>query len=241
MEWNGEGTVIARQPHGEYAVILDVLTVEHGRLKGLLPGGASPKRAAMTQLGTRLKLRWRGRSEEALGNFSAESLKSRASILADADALAGLSAVCALLVHILPERAPCPELTLRTEHLLDLMVSSGKQGWASEYLEFEVALLDEAGMGLDLARCAVTGQAGPMAYVSPRTGCGITLPAALKQPEALRNRLLPLPAVMGGSGPGGLAEALALTGYFLHRRLGQEAGNRPLPAARDRLAGRLPL
>lgn len=239
MEWNGEGTVIARLPHGEHAVILDVLTLDAGRLRGLLAGGASPRRAAMTQLGTRLRLRWRGRSEAVLGSFTAEPLASRAALLSDPDGLAGLSAICALLAHILPERVACPALAFRADALLDLMITSGKQGWAGDYLAFEMALLEEAGMGLDLAGCALTGQGGALAYVSPRTGRGITLAAAMAQPEPLRARLLSLPAVLGGAGPGGLAEALALTGHFLHRRLGKDATGRPLPAARDRLAGRL--
>lgn len=51
MEWQGEGTVIARRPHGETAVIIDVLTAQHGRHAGLVPGGASRKRAAMLQPG----------------------------------------------------------------------------------------------------------------------------------------------------------------------------------------------
>ena len=53
--------MLARRPHGENAVILDVLTDLHGRHAGLVPGGASQRRAAMLQPGTRLDLRWRAR------------------------------------------------------------------------------------------------------------------------------------------------------------------------------------
>ena len=56
MEWQAEGTVIGRRPHGETAVIIDVLTLEHGRHAGVVPGGASQKRAAMLQPGARLTL-----------------------------------------------------------------------------------------------------------------------------------------------------------------------------------------
>ena len=63
MEWQAEGTVLARRQHGETAVILDVLTDLHGRHSGLVPGGVSQKRAAMLQPGSRLDLRWRARRD----------------------------------------------------------------------------------------------------------------------------------------------------------------------------------
>lgn len=238
MEWRAEGTVIGRRLHGEHAVILDVLTLEHGRHAGLVPGGASPRRAALTQLGSRLMLHWRGRGEDMLGTFAIEPLHSRAAIMGDPVALAGLQAVGALLVRALPERDPHPRLAQAVEGLLDAMAAQGAQGWAGDYLRFEMLLLDEVGLGLDLDRCAMTGAREGLAWVSPRTGRAVTAAAVAGQPE-LRARLLSLPAVLGGAGPGGLAEGLALTGHFLHRRLAEAHDGRPLPAARDRLAARL--
>ena len=238
MEWRAEGTVIGRRPHGEHAVILDVLTREHGRHAGLVPGGASPRQAALTQLGSRLMLHWRGRAEDALGHFTIEPLASRAGLMADATTLVGLQSVCALLMRALPERDPHPLLALMTESLLDAMASQGVQGWATAYLHFEMLLLDEVGLGLDLTACALTGAREGLAYVSPRTGRAVTV-AAVAGDAQLRARLLPLPAVLGGAGPGGLVEGLALTGHFLHARLAEAHDGRPLPAARDRLVARL--
>lgn len=238
MEWRAEGTVIGRRPHGEHAVILDVLTLEHGRHSGLVPGGASPNRAALTQPGSRLMLHWRGRSEDALGHFAIEPVASRAGLMADATALAALQAVCALLMRALPERAPHPRLAWATESLLDAMAGQGVQGWAADYLHFEMLLLDEVGLGLDLTSCALTGAREGLAFVSPRTGRGVTAAAVEANPD-LRARLLPLPALLGGAGPGGLAEGLALTGHFLHQRLAEAHDGRPLPSARDRLVARL--
>ena len=61
MEWSGEATVMTRRRHGESAVILTVLARDAGLIAGLVPGGASAKRAAMLQPGNRLSLRWRAR------------------------------------------------------------------------------------------------------------------------------------------------------------------------------------
>ena len=79
----------------------------------------------------------------------------RAGLMADPTALAGLNAVCALLVFVLPERDPHPLLVQRTEALLD-QIEAGTD-WPPAYLAWEMLLLDEMGFGLDLASCAVTG------------------------------------------------------------------------------------
>jgi DNA repair protein RecO (recombination protein O) len=236
IEWRAEGTVIARRPHGETAVILDVLTLEHGRHAGLVPGGASRSKAAMLQPGTRLDLRWRARQEDQLGHFSAEPLRMRTGLLGDPLGLAGLNAICALLMFTLPERDPHPALVTETEALLDL-IEAGTE-WAGAYLHWEMSLLDDMGFGLDLSSCAVTGRRDGLAYVSPKSGRAVSREGA----GDWADRLLPLPAILGGAGDNrgrGLAEGLAITGHFLNTRIAAELVGRALPAARDRLVRRL--
>lgn len=236
MEWRAEGTVIARRPHGETAIIIDVLTAQHGRHAGLVPGGASRKRAAMLQPGARLDLHWRARSGEHLGHFSVEPVQLRAGLLADPLALSGLNAVCALLMFALPDRDPHPMLVTMTEALLDMMDRGAS--WAEAYLHWEMRLLDEMGFGLDLDSCAVTGAQDGLAYVSPRSGRAVSRAGAGDWVD----RLLPLPALLGGAGDNrgrGMAEGLAITGHFLTTRLAGELVGRRLPAARDRLVQRL--
>ena len=236
MEWQAEGTVLARRPHGETAVILDVLTDLHGRHSGLVPGGVSQKRAAMLQPGSRLALRWRARRDDQLGTFAVEPLRLRSGLMADPLALAGLNAVCSLLVFALPERDPHPVLARDTERLLDLMETGGD--WGADYLHWEMRLLDEMGFGLDLSSCAVTGASEGLAYVSPRSGRAVSREGAGEWAD----RLLPLPGILGGAGDNrghGLAEGLAITGHFLSARIAGELVGRPVPAARQRLVDRL--
>ncbi len=102
MEWQGKGTAVARRRHGEHAVILTVLTRELGLISGVVPGGASVRRAAILQPGNRLSLRWRARLDDQLGSFTVAPGRTRAGLMADADALAGLNAVTALIAWALP-------------------------------------------------------------------------------------------------------------------------------------------
>lgn len=236
MEWQAEGTVIARRVHGENAVILDVLTDLHGRHAGLVPGGASAKRAAMLQPGARLDLRWRARHQDQLGTFTVQPVRLRSGLMSSPLALAGLNAICAMLVFALPEHDPHPALAHRTEALLE-KIETGSD-WATDYLHWELALLAEMGFGLDLHSCAVTGAVEGLAYVSPRSGRAVSRSGAGEWAD----RLLPLPALLGGAGDNrgqGLTEGLAITGHFLTTRLAAELVGRQLPAARDRLVRRL--
>jgi DNA repair protein RecO (recombination protein O) len=232
MEWREEGVLLAVRKHGENAAIIDVFTSGHGLHSGVVRGGAGRRMGPVLQPGAQLDLTWRARLEDHLGAFSVEPVKSRAAdILGDALALAGLSAVCALLRFTLPDREPHPALYERSLALLDALAATG---WPRVYLRWELALLDEMGFGLDLDRCAVTRRSDGLAFISPRTGRAVRADSA----GDWADRLLPLPdSLRPGSTGADLADILAglqVTGHFLTQNLAQVQGDRPVPAARMR-------
>jgi DNA repair protein RecO (recombination protein O) len=232
MEWRDEGALIAMRLHGESAAIIEVFTAAHGRHAGVVRGGGSRKMAAILQPGTQVQVQWQARLDEHLGSFTVEPLGSRAAILSDRLALAGLNAVCALLHLALPERDPHPVLWRKTIALLDAMTAA--VDWPPAYLRWELDLLEELGFGLDLTACAVTGSREDLAFVSPRSGRAVSQAAAGEWAE----RLFPLPPSLLGQGPTSardLEQGLALTGHFLNRGLQAVLHDRPLPEARGRL------
>jgi DNA repair protein RecO (recombination protein O) len=158
-------------------------------------------------------------------------LQSRAHLLSDRRALAGLSSACALLRAALPEREAHPALWTVTLALLDRL---GSEDWTTAYLRWELRLLDELGFGLDLSACAVTGATEGLAFVSPKTGRAVTKAGAGEWSD----RLLPLPLGLTGSGVlsrQDVVAGLALTGFFLDRGLRPVLQDKPLPEARARL------
>lgn len=231
MEWRDEGALLVMRPHGESAAIIEVFTKAHGRHAGVVRGGASRKMAATLQPGSQLAVTWRARLDDHIGAFTVEPLKSRAGVLSDRLALAGLTSVCALLRAALPEREAHPALWRRTMTLLDAL---GDEGWPATYLRWEIYLLEELGFGLDLDRCAVTGASEGLAYVSPRTGRAVSVAGA----GDWADRLLPLPQGLAGDGAMAAAavrDGLAITSHFLARELAPVLQDRPLPEARSRL------
>lgn len=231
MDWRDQGILLSMRPHGETSAIIEVLTAAHGRHMGVVRGGASRKMAAALQPGTGLTLEWRARLDDHIGSFTVEPLKSRAHLLSDRLALAGLLSVCALLHAAVPEREPHPALWQRTLALADRL---GLEGWTTDYVRWELCLLEEIGFGLDLTACAVTGATEGLAYVSPKSGRAVTAKGA----GDWADRLLPLPEGLAGNGPltaAAVLTGLRLTGFFLDRELRPVLHDRPLPEARARL------
>ena len=231
MEWRDEGALLSMRPHGESAAIIEVFTAAHGRHVGVVRGGAGRRMAPVLQPGTQLAVVWNARLEDHIGTFTVEPLRSRAGVLSDRLALAGLTSICALLRTALPEREPHPALWTDSIALMDAL---GKAGWTSAYLRWEIRLLEELGFGLDLSSCAVTGATENLAYVSPRTGRAVSAAGA----GGWADRLLPLPPGLAGDAtltPAALRDGLALTTHFLTRELAAILQSRPLPEARARL------
>jgi DNA repair protein RecO (recombination protein O) len=232
MDWRAEALVLASRPHGEAAAILDLFTREHGRQTGLLRGGSGRRMAPHVQPGNQVLASGRSRLDSHLGTLVIDPLFPRAAgAMGDRLALAGLSAVCALLVRALPDRLALPPVYDATQTLLDAL---GLDGWPLLYLHWEMNLLAALGFGLDLSTCAVTGATEGLVWVSPKSGRAVSAPGA----KGWEDRLLPLPACLTGPSaecsPEALGQGLRLTGFFLEKGLCADPGTRSLPEARAR-------
>lgn len=218
MEWSEEGIVVGTRRHGETDVILEVVTAGRGRHLGLVKGGRSRRLRPIVQPGNTLSLTWRARLHEHLGNFRVEPVTERSvSLMRSSVGAFGLTLAAAHL-RLLPERDPHPRLF----QALSVMVDCFDQpALAAELMvRFELLLLDELGFGLDLSRCAATGQSDDLVYVSPKSGRAVSGEAGLPYAE----RLLPLPGfLLRTAGDPASREAVQhaflLTGYFLERHV----------------------
>ncbi|WP_299424980.1 DNA repair protein RecO [uncultured Shimia sp.] len=231
MDWRDQGFVLNTRKYGETSVILEVFTAEHGRHAGVVRGGVSRKMTPILQPGGQLDLAWRARLSDHIGSFTVEPVRSRAAVLTDRFALAGLNTVTALLSFCLPDREPHPALFRQSTQLLDLLGQS--EIWPLAYLRWEMALLTDLGYGLDLTECAVTGSTENLIYVSPKSGRAVSAQGA----GDWADRLLPLPPILRGEGEApdeDVLDALRTTGHFLSEKLAPDLGSKPLPEARAR-------
>ena len=232
-----QGLVLSVRRHGESSVVATLLTAGHGRHAGLVRGGQSRRLRGVLQPGNLVSATWRARLEEHLGSFALELDKSLAApLLPHADRLAALGALCALVDTGLPEREHHPALFDNTAAMITAL-DTGDDSWMPYYVQWELDFLRELGFGLDLSRCAATGGAEELVYVSPKSGCAVSRAAG----APYRDRLLTLPGFLIGEAPDDPAntqaeilDGLSLTGYFIDKHV-YAAHDRPMPQARDRL------
>lgn len=232
MDWIDKAIVLHVRPHGETSAVLDAFTRENGRHSGLVRGGRSRRIRPALQTGNLLKVEWRARLSEHLGFFTVELDRPYAArALDDRLALAGIGTL-ASLAALLAERDPHAGLfdmaALVLDHLDEALL------WPQLLVRFELLLLSELGVGLDLERCAATGAREGLIYVSPKSGGAVSANAG----EPYKDRLLPLPAFLrtndASASPGDVVDGFALTGFFLERHM-FEARNAPIPPARQEL------
>jgi DNA repair protein RecO (recombination protein O) len=136
---------------------------------------------------------------------------------------------------VLPEREQHAAAFESADVLLDTMTRHAFEDWAPLFVRWEIGLLDELGFGLDLTRCAATGSADDLIYVSPRTGRAVSRAAG----EAYRDRLLALPPFLlgrqaGEPNPRDALKGLELTAHFLAQWV-LAPHHKTIPEARNRL------
>ncbi|HWK48117.1 MAG TPA: DNA repair protein RecO [Stellaceae bacterium] len=236
MEWIDDAIVLGARKQGETGLILSLLTRLHGRHKGLVRGGAKSRSRGAFEPGNRVGARWQARLADHLGHLAVEpGTNYAAMVMEDPLRLACLAAAMALADSALPEREPHP--AVHEALLVVLARLAADHGYGEAYVAWECGLLAELGFGLDLSACAVTGTSDDLAYVSPKSGRAVSLQAG----EAYRDRLLPLPRFLVGTGGGGAGEVLdglRLTGHFLERWV-LAPHNALLPSARSRYVDRI--
>lgn len=239
MEWIDEAIVLSARPHGENAAVVTLLTPEHGRHAGLVPGGQGRGAQPVLQPGNRIKAKWRARLLDQLGTYNCDLMTSHASGWLDHPEILGIiSSACAVTEASLPERQPMPGVYASLATLFSLRDADL---WGPAYVKWEMGLLQALGYGLDLSQCAASGRSENLTYVSPRTGRAVSQEAGAPYHE----KLFPLPAFLLGIGEwdaASIVQGLELTGHFLSRHVFAHPHSRlliaqagDLPLARQRL------
>ena len=234
MRWESEGIVLGFNLHNEKSYILEVLTKDHGRHKGLIRGIHSKNLRSVIEPGNEVKALWSGRLESHLGNFTIEPVRSWSSLILNRkDKLTALSSLCSLISLTMAEKQPNDLIYYNSKEMIKKM-SSDDDDWIKEYINWELGLLSEIGYGIDLSKCAVTSKKDELVYVSPSSGRAVTLEGA----GAYKDRLLKLPNFILSHDHehdnNDILNGLELTEYFLRKRF-FEPNNLNFPQSRNRL------
>jgi len=153
MHIRAPAIVCASRPHGETAVIVRLLTADHGMVAGYVAGGRGRELRPVLIPGNFVEAELKARSDSQLPFARLELLESRGPWLGEPLQAAAIAWVTALAAAALPERQPYPVIYDALAALLDaICVAPSARGWALPLLSYEVLLMRELGYGTPISR-----------------------------------------------------------------------------------------
>lgn len=238
MRFTTPAIILSLRPHGEHGAVVRMMTPEHGLQAAYVRGARGRRLRPVLIAGNLVEASLSARTEDQLPQGVVEPVHSRAPLLAEPLPAAAIDWACALTATALPEGQPYPRLYEALDGLLAAIEAApAASSWGAALVRYELLLLAELGFGLDLERCAVTGDTEDLIAVSPRSGRAIGAAEA----EPYLGQLLGLPRFVRDGGAGDWVEiidGLALTGHFLARDILADR-SAPVADARGRLVERL--
>jgi len=238
MRFTAPAIVVALRPHGEVGAVVRLMTAEHGLQAAYVRGARGRRMRPVLLAGNVVEASLAARTEGQLAQATVELVHSRAPLLGEPLPAGAIDWACALTATVLPEGQPYPRLFAALDGLLAAIEAApAASGWGAALVRFELLLLAELGFGLDLERCAVSGDDEDLIAVSPRSGRAVSASEA----EPYLGKLLPLPRFIREGGQAGwddILDGLGLSGHFLMRDLITDRAA-PVGAARERLIQRL--
>ena len=230
--------ILSLRPHGEHGAVVRMMTPDHGLQAAYVRGARGRRMRPVLMAGNLVEASLAARTDTQLPQATIELTHSRAPLLSEPLPAAGIDWATALTATVLPESQPYPRLYTALDGLLAAIEAApAASGWGAALVRYELLLLAELGFGLDLERCAVTGDDEDLIAVSPRSGRAVSASEA----EPYLGKLLPLPAFVREGGVGSWADildGLALSGHFLMRDLITDRAA-PVAEGRARLVERL--
>ena len=109
-EWNDAGIILSAKKYGEKGLIINILTGSHGRYVGWINNYKTKNILSTIQPGNLVKVFWKSRLIEQMGNFKIELISSISGKIFDEKLkLQALMSLCSLLEKFLPERQSYPD------------------------------------------------------------------------------------------------------------------------------------
>jgi DNA repair protein RecO (recombination protein O) len=230
--------VVALRAHGEHGAIVRLMTPDHGLQAGYVRGARGRRLRPVLVAGNLVEANLSSRTDSQLPQMTVELMHSRAPLLGEPLPAVAIDWATALTATALPESQPYSRLYAALDGLLAAIEAApAASGWGAALVRYELLLLAELGFGLDLDRCAASGDTEDLIAVSPRSGRAVSAAEA----EPYLGKLLPLPAFLREGGRASwddILDGLKLTGHFLMRDVLTDRVA-PVAESRSRLVTRL--
>ena len=150
MQWQDEGYLLSKKNFNENSLIIEVLTLDHGKYNGIVYGGLSRKHKKNFQIGNKIIINWKSKSENKMGYFNIELLKPISPLFFDDKkrSICILSA-SSILKILLPERQINKKIYTSFEDFLNKL---DNKDWIKLYIFWELSLIKELGFEVNLLK-----------------------------------------------------------------------------------------
>ena len=147
MEWQDEGYLLSKNIYSENSIIIDAFTLNHGKYNGIVYGGSSRKVKKIFQIGNKIFINWKSKSENHPGYFSVELIKPTIPLFFDDKKKSVcLLAAASILIILLPERQTNKKIFISFEKLIE---NFHDKNWIKSYIFWELSLIKELGFEID--------------------------------------------------------------------------------------------
>ena len=156
MYWKDEGFLLSKTNFDENSIIIETFTLEHGKYSGIVYGGSSRKQKKNFQIGNKILLNLKSKSENKMGYFNTELIKPVAPLFFDdkKKSICILSS-SAILKILLPEG----QINKKIYHSYEKLIHQlNEYNWINHYIRWELSLIKELGFEINIKNLKVFGK-----------------------------------------------------------------------------------
>ena len=148
MNWEDECYLLSKRKFRENANIINVFTLNKGKIGGIVYGGNSRKIRNYLQISNKLFIFHNSKNDNKIGYFKAELIKAVIPpFFNDKERTSALISLCSLLNLLLPESQPYKNTYKSFEKFIN---SIHLENWIILYILFEINLIKELGFDTNL-------------------------------------------------------------------------------------------
>lgn len=149
MFWSDEGYLLSKINYNENSIIIDAFTLNHGKYTGIVYGGSSKSKKRIFQIGNKILLNWKSKSENRNGYFDVELINPISPQYFD-DKKRSICIISALSILriLLPER----QINKKIYNSLNIFLNSiNSENWIKLYILWELGLVKELGFEINIS------------------------------------------------------------------------------------------
>jgi len=148
MNWEDECYLLSKKKFKENANIINVFTLNKGKVGGVVYGGSSRKIRNYLQISNKLFVFNNSKNENKIGYFKTELIKAVSpNYFNDKERTSALISLCSLLNSLLPESQPYKNIYKSFEKFINTL---NLDNWIVLYIFFEINLIKELGYDVNL-------------------------------------------------------------------------------------------